>query len=322
MTAPAAWADYVAARRDLRDAAGRLLAADFGPGLRHRLAGGPGLGVAVEFLATACPRGWVADNLDVVFPRAVGGGRHQRTVRDVLLAADRDALTRRLPELVASALAGSADQPDDRYFVVVGLVALLEMLGDKALLAQVVAVARAAGDPDLEELVEDYPDSPAIAPPAPSGVAPEVDPAEVAEAEWEAYAAALRRYRKGLRGLSVEPVGEVVAAALERPADVDAAGEYVARLVAEPTGDGAGGALGEVRAALRRAPAERLAPLWPALVAAAVVDDAGPYRNLVDLLASLDLHDAVRAALARGRTSPNPAVRAAAGETPDEPGDW
>ncbi|GAB2685924.1 hypothetical protein GCM10009743_71550 [Kribbella swartbergensis] len=167
--------------------------------MARALASGPDVDAALEFLSVHRPLEVVERCLDALLPVAVEGGSEQGEVRELVFAADRQAVSNALPALVARVVRGP-NEGDAAYLAYHGLMDLLERLEEWRLLHYVVRAARQSPDPEVHSAADDFdddfgalerhPEEPGIAPVDPSR--PESPPPEAAQA-WQDFARARSR---------------------------------------------------------------------------------------------------------------------------------
>ena len=148
------WEDLVEAECAYRDRCAQLYAAGvMTEQLRLALADFSGRDMALRVLLDAPPE-TVLELLDPVFDLSVSLHGPLVPAREVLARLDQDRLAPPLAVLVARRLDDPDPQyPDDDYRRV---AELLDLLGQRDLLAEVVRRAEASDNPDIREVAEDF----------------------------------------------------------------------------------------------------------------------------------------------------------------------
>jgi hypothetical protein len=121
--------------------------------LRLALATAAGRGVALQVLSDA-PVELVAELLDPVFAVSLATHGPLGLAREVLARLDPEWLGPRLRVLVDRRL--DAPDPEEPYEDYRRIAELLDSLGQRAILADVVRRAEASDDPDVVEVADDF----------------------------------------------------------------------------------------------------------------------------------------------------------------------
>jgi len=122
--------------------------------IRNALSSGHGCLEALYYLASA-PQAVVGAFVDELVSRALEGGSEMEHIQQILGRASKSELEKRLPRLVDD-LVAEGDESWHKYLPMAGL---LDNLGFRTLLRDLIAVTRLSRNEDIRELSTYYSDA-------------------------------------------------------------------------------------------------------------------------------------------------------------------